>query len=157
MKLSGLAGLLCIAAIFASALPVRAAVHCTFTVATGVAFGAYDVLSSSSNAANGNLAFQCVGLGTDTDSVTVTLNQGNAPTYTPRYMLNGLVELNYNLYLDPATTIIWGDGTGGSSIYGPTTVTNGQTVTLTIYGLIPAGQDVPAGTYGDSITATINY
>lgn len=158
MKLGCAATLLLAEVIFASAQPAFAAAHCDFGVDTGVAFGAYNVLSPSNNTSNGTLVFACKGIGAGTDDVTVTLSTGNSPTYGPRYMLNGpTTQLDYNLFLDPADSIVWGDGTGGTSIYGPTAVTNDQTVTLTIYGMIPAGQDVPAGSYSDSITATINF
>ncbi len=92
-----------------------------------------------------------------TDSIIVTLSKGNSTTYSPRFMLNGTSQLNYDLYLDALGAQIWGDGTGGSQEYGPVSVTNNQTLTLTVFGLIPPGQDVPSGTFGDTITATVNF
>jgi spore coat protein U-like protein len=90
-------------------------------------------------------------------NIAVDLSKGSSPTYTPRTMLNGLIAMNYNLYIDPFGLLIWGDGTGGSFSSGPFGVSNNQTVTLTIYGQIPAGQDLPPGSYGDTITASVNY
>ena len=82
---------------------------------------------------------------------------GGAGTFDPRRMLNGAEALNYNLYLDAARTQIWGDGTGASQLYVNSNPPNSRTVTVTIFGRIPAQQDVSAGSYSDSITATINF
>jgi spore coat protein U domain-containing protein, fimbrial subunit CupE1/2/3/6 len=141
----------------ASVMPARAAVNCFWGVATGVNFGNYDVFSGATTTSNGSISFRCVGIGSGTANVSVDLSTGNAPTYAPRYMLSGAQRLNYNLYIDPFGFFIWGDGTGGTLEYGPFGVSNNQTVTLTVYGQIPAGQDLPAGTYNDTITATVNF
>lgn len=145
-------------ALFAAcAAPAEAAVSCTFSVASDVAFGAYDPFAGAAATSTGTLTFRCTGVGSGTADVTVTLSKGDSPTYTPRTMLNGLVAMNYNLYIDPFGLLIWGDGTGGSFSLGPFGVTNNDPVTLTVYGQIPAGQDLPPGTYGDTITAGVNY
>ncbi len=65
--------------------------------------------------------------------------------------------LNYNLYLDAARTTIWGDGTGGTQVYSNANPPNNTNVTVTIYGRIPASQDVSAGSYTNTVTATINF
>jgi spore coat protein U-like protein len=67
----------------------------------------------------------------------------------------GAERLLYNLYLDAARTIVWGDGTGGSQT-GPMVTTRGAggTTTAYVFGRIPAGQDVAAGVYGDTIRVT---
>ena len=72
-------------------------------------------------------------------------------------MLNGSEPLNYNLYRDAARTAIWGDGTGGTQVYSDPRTPRNQNVTLTVYGRIPAGQDVSVGTYTNTVTATINF
>jgi len=134
------------------ARPAAGLGSCTITTTSGVAFGSYDVLSSSPVDSTGLLHVACTLTGL---LITVDLSKGNAPTYNPRFMLKGGAPLNYNLYLDPARTLIWGDNTGGSSHY-----TSGVLVLsldLTIYGRIPAGQDVTAGAYSDTVTATVNF
>jgi hypothetical protein len=83
--------------------------------------------------------------------------RGNAPSFTPHYMLKASEQLTYNLYLDAARTTIWGDNTGGSSHYGPINPPNNTNVNLTIYGRITAGQDVSAGLHTDSIVGTVNF
>ncbi len=64
--------------------------------------------------------------------------------------------LNYNLYLDAARTSIWGDGTGGTALF-TVAIPSGKAVNVTIFGRIPAGQDVAAGSYSDSIVVTIQF
>ena len=136
--------------LFAAAGPAEAQL-CAISVPTSVSFGTYDVYGTFVDT-TGTVRVGCI----FATNVTVDLNRGNAPTFSPRYMLNGAQQLTYNLYLDAARTTIWGDNTGGSSHSTPGTIfiTN---INLTIYGRIPAGQDVTAGTYTDSITATINF
>jgi len=138
----------------AAAQPAVAAAKCTITTASNVAFGTYDVFSASPLDTTGVVQISCNGAA---QTITVDLSRGNAPTYSPRYMLKGSEQLNYNLYLDAARTLIWGDGTGGTSVYGPVDPPNGVNVNLTIYGRIPAGQDLTAGAYADTIVATINF
>jgi len=72
-------------------------------------------------------------------------------------MLKGSEALNYNLYLDAARTIIWGDGTAGTQTYFIKNPTNNQDVTVPVYGRVPTGQSVSKGTYSNTITVTINF
>jgi spore coat protein U-like protein len=48
--------------------------------------------------------------------------------------------------------LIWGTGTSAV-----TTTFGTAQQTLTIYGMVPAQQDVSAGSYSDSVVATISY
>jgi len=136
----------------ASTLPASAAVSCTFSSVSGVNFGAYDVFSGTTNTANGSLTVTCSG---GTATATVTLSKGNSGSYATRYMLHGASQLDYNLYLDPFGFFIWGDGSAGTLDWGNVSITGSET--LTVFGRLPAGQDVPAGSYSDTITATVSY
>ncbi len=66
--------------------------------------------------------------------------------------------LEYNIYTDVTRTVIFGDGTGGTS--NVQVKRKGQpepwTEIVSMYGQIPPGQDVSAGTYSDSLSATVN-
>jgi spore coat protein U-like protein len=139
-----------------SASGARAAAKCSFTVVTGVSFGNYNVFNPLNTLANGTLDVDCKGVGRRGTSITISLAKGNSPTFS-RYLLKAAIHLNYNLYLDPALTTIWGDGTGGTSFFGPMPVVNNVPVVTTIYGQIPAAQDVSGGAYTDTITATVSY
>jgi len=139
-----------------------AAVTCTVS-ATGPAFGTYDPLNPSPTLANGSVTATCTLSGNTSTTVNITssYSTGSSGTYSSRTMRSGANILNYNLYFDAAFTQIRGDGTGGSQ-------TGGATMTLTrtsrtdqasspIYGRIPAGQDVAAGNYSDTIVVTLIY
>jgi spore coat protein U-like protein len=147
-----LAGAVLVLALFQHRAEAQAS--CTITTNTNVAFGTYNVYGAAPLDTTGQVTIRC---NRTANPVTVDLSRGHAPSFTPRYMLNGTQQLNYNLYRDALRTIIWGDGTNGSSHYGPVNPPNNQNVPLTIYARIPAGQDVGTGTYTDSITATVNF
>ena len=66
-------------------------------------------------------------------------------------------QLSYNIYLDAARTMVWGDGTGGSSYYSATGTGNAAPVSVIMYGGIPTQQNVGAGTYTDILVVTINF
>ncbi len=129
------------------------AASCTIS-AVGVSFGTYNVFSASPLDSTGSVTYTCTGI-KPPDRVTINLSRGGAPTFSPRQMLKSAVTLNYNLYLDAARTTIWGDATSGTSHYGP--VAPVSNATITIYGRIPAGQDASAGSYINTVVATINF
>ena len=137
---------------FAGALPASAAAKCVISSVSGVAFGVYDVESPAPLDSNGAIRLDCNGAAF---TVTVDLGRGNAPTYNPRFMLSGVERLYYNLYVDAARTSIWGDATGGTSRFGAFNPPN--VIDLVVYGRIPALQDLPPGTYGDTIVITVNF
>jgi spore coat protein U-like protein len=126
-------------------------VNCTIAT-TPVAFGDYNVLSPTPKTTTGTVTYQCT-LGA---SLVVTLGRGSSATFDPRTMKNGAETLNYNLYRDATYQTIWGDGTGGTQSYSAL-MTLLLPVTVTVYGRVPAGQNVAAGGYTDSVLATIIF
>ncbi len=142
--------MLCTAAAGLAAIaPAVHAANCSIAT-TSVAFGTYDVFAASPNdSGTGTVTVDCKG-----SSGEVTLSTGQSGVYASRKMTSGANALSYNLYTSAARSTIWGDGTGGSS-----SITAGKnaTTTLTVYGRIPAGQDAAAGTYTDSVTATVTF
>ncbi len=148
--------LLGLALVLAASWPTSAAraASCSFNTIAGVSFGNYDVFASTATASAGNLAYTCTGGA----SVTITLSKGSAPSFSPRWLLGPPgFHLTYNLYLDAGGSTIWGDGTGTTSLYGPISPADNATVMVPIFGSIPAGQDVPVGSYSDTVTATITF
>jgi spore coat protein U-like protein len=141
----------------------RAAVTFTCSVsATGVAFGIYNPLNAAGNSAVGSWSVICnaIGNGSATVSGTLTLSTGSSGRYATRTLRSGTNILNYNIYLTPGHSQIIGDGSAGT--FAPSdsgTVTAGQTyqVTGSMYGFMPALQDVSAGNYTDSIVVTVSY
>ncbi len=125
---------------------------CTITT-TSVTFGSYHVFSSAHLDSTGSVTYTC-----DTvSSITIALDRGRAPSFNPRHMLDGTDTVHYNLYLDTAHTTIWGDGTKGTNVYSDPSTPVNKPVTVTIYGRIPARQNVRAGTYTDTVRVIINF
>jgi len=157
----GLPALLAAGAWLAPAL-ASAAVSCTAS-STGTDFGIYNPLSATPTYANGDVEVTCTLLSGGATTVTLvsSYSTGSSGTYAMRTMLSGANKLNYNLFFDAAYTQVRGNGTGGSQTGGATlnlTAANRtQTASGTIYGRIPAGQDVAAGSYADTIVVTITY
>ncbi|WP_449428596.1 Csu type fimbrial protein [Rhodanobacter umsongensis] len=142
-----------------STLPVSATVaaSCTIDASSGIAFGMYDPIvanSSTALAGSGTINTTC----TNGSDATVTLGQGaNAGSGSTdasplRRMLSGTTNyLSYNLYTDAAFTTVWNNTTG-------TTVTGtGAQVSTTVYGQVTAAQNVAAGSYADTVIATVTF
>jgi spore coat protein U-like protein len=120
---------------------------CTVS-ASGVVFGSYDVFNPASLDGVGNVNVNC-------DPVigfTVKLSAGGG-SYSQREMSGTGGVLDYNLYTNASRSIVWGDGAGGTGVGGGT----GGNVNLSVYGRIPAGQNLPAGSYGDTIVVTVEF
>jgi|HubBroStandDraft_5_1064220.scaffolds.fasta_scaffold42456_3 spore coat protein U-like protein len=128
---------------------------CTAT-ATNVAFGTYTPLQAGVLASTGTITISCTGV-TGRNTVTIDLSQGASGLYTTRNLKAGATTLNYNLYQDAANTEIWGNGTGGSTEASATIRKAAPTAVLTVYGSVLARQDPSPGTYGDTITVSVNY
>ena len=129
------------------------AASCTIST-TAVNFGAYDVFNVTATDSTGTLTYNCSG---NAQNLVITLSKGASATFNPRTMTNGTDTMSYNLYRNAARSIIWGDGTGGTQTYRPANPQNNRDYVRTIYGRIPASQDVSAGAYTDTITAIVNY
>ncbi len=161
MKTAHLLSGFCLAGVAAFA-QAATTVNCTVS-AGGIAFGVYNPLSAVADASTGTLRVTCSGSGTGSANVTVnlTLSTGLSGSYATRKMFSGANVLNYNIYWSTAYNQIMGDGSGGSfgGSAGPFVVPAGGTnfATGTMYGLIPASQDVAPGSYSDVITVTVTY
>lgn len=123
------------------------AATCTVTV-VNAAFGGYDVFQQQNTETTGSVNVSC----DSSASYTITLSAGFG-TFAARTMTNGSQQLDYNLFTDPQRLTVWGDGTSGTATVSAT----GTGGTYTVYGMIPALQNVPAGSYSDTITVTVTY
>ena len=166
--------LVAIAALILLAAPPRPAyaqqsITCTPS-ATTVNFGPYDILSGLTVAAVGSFTVTCISTGGGVNRTVTYRVTIPPPGTTARQMKPPSPPdvITYTLYTDAARTIVWGDGTGGTT---PITGTlfvrrNGTPATsaaINYYGLItPGGQDVsaaspgpPPTTYSQSLTVTV--
>jgi spore coat protein U-like protein len=137
-------------------------VNCSVS-AGSIAFGVYNPLNAGADTSTGTLRITCTGSGTGSKSETagLTVSTGLSGTYASRHMVSGVNTLNYNIYWSTAYNQVMGDGSGGSfaGSAGPFTVPAGGSnfATGTMYGMIPAGQDVAAGSYADTLVVTVDF
>jgi len=125
---------------------------CNIT-ANDLDFGNYSAIAGTNLDATSTVEVTC----TNGTSYTVELDQGTTVggTLTTRLLTDGSDTLDYNLYTTNARTSVWGDGTS-SSVTVPG-AGSGALQSLTVYGRIPASQNVAIGSYSDTVTATINF
>ncbi len=140
-------------------LSVTATVSANCTISTAaVAFGAYDpIVTNASTALNGTgtVTVTC----TNGSTGTITLAQGaNADTGSTdaaplRRMASGTNRLSYSLYQESARTTVWGN----TALTGIARTGTGAADAVTVYGSVAAGQNVPAGSYADTVVATVTF
>lgn len=124
---------------------------CSIT-ANDLDFGAYSPVSGITADAATLLEISC----TNGAPYEVGLSAGTTPggMVSQRLMTDGTHTLSYNLYIDAARTNVWGETPGLDTLAGTGT---GVLQLLTVYGRLPGSQSVPAGSYADTVTATITF
>lgn len=139
-----------------SSLQVSATVANTCSISTSaVAFGTYDPLVANASAPldqTGSVTITCT-KGLD---ATIGLNLGSNASGSTRRMTDGASDyLTYELYKDSGRTAVWGNS--GADLNDPGPAPSKAPRAITIYGRVAGGQDVPAGSYTDTVTATVNF
>lgn len=122
-----------------------------------LAFGPYDAFGCTDSCTSGTLTVHC------SMSPAPTVRVRAAPSavsggFIPRRMrqAGGQETLAYNLYVDPAGTRVWGDGSGGTLTISEN-VQAGRPWKITIYARIPPGQDVTPGAYSDTVSVAVEF
>ena len=152
---SRLVSRLACSAVLALAPGLAHAIDCTVSTTAAVSFGAYNPFATSPTTTSGTLTVNCTSV-VGADNIIVDLSAGGG-TYAARQLAGpASYTLDYNLYLDAPRTVVWGDGTGGTSSFGPVNPPNGDLV-LPVYGLLPELQNVGAGSYADTIIVTVTF
>jgi spore coat protein U-like protein len=145
MKVAALYAIAGAAACFAA--PASA---CTIST-TSVAFGTYN--PGSATALDGTGAVNLICPTSVRTGPVVSISTGNSGSYAPRRMNSGTNTLDYNLYTSATRVTVWGNGTAGTARVTAPRLTS----STPIYGRIPAGQNVRAGTYTDTLTVTVTF
>lgn len=116
-----------------------------------LSLGRYDPFASAPQDAVTSIAISC-----DVEtSVVVAIGPGNGD-YGARTMTGGAQALLYNLYIDPAHSRVWGDGTNGSSTVSSTAVAT--STAIPVYARAPARQtQLKPGSYSDILWVSITY
>jgi spore coat protein U-like protein len=143
----------CAAVVLLAGVSRAEASNCSFST-TSIAFGTYNVFSPAPVDSTGSVVYRCSG---NTPGVLITITKGQSATFLPRQLGKGTERLAYNLYRDAARTTVWGDFTGGTSAFTDIDPPKKEDLTVTVYGRIPPGQDISAGTYTDTVTVVMNF
>lgn len=126
---------------------------CTLA-ATNINFGSAGVLNNSLTA-TGTLSVACTN--NDPYSIALSAGGGSGASVADRRMTRsgGSEEVRYQLYQNAAYSIPWGDGTGGTAAV--TGTGTGASQAITVYARVLPQSTPNAGTYIDTIVATITY
>jgi spore coat protein U-like protein len=124
--------------------------NCTITTAP-VSFGVYDTITGTAVSGTGTVNVACT---IGATGLTIDLSTGSnsaSASGTTRAMNSAANILNYELFADTLHTSVWSTG------YATGDAPSKASRAFTVYGLISANQDVPAGLYSDTVIAKINY
>ena len=140
-------------------LPAHAIAVCTVSALGPIV--TYDPNNSLATNGAGNVTVNCslIGIISLLVAYQIQFSTGSSNSFSPRTMNYLSNQLGYNLYTDAARSIVWGNGSPGTSV-----VSDGYLLGLgpvirnyPIYLQIPPSQFVPAGVYNDTITITLVY
>lgn len=118
---------------------------------SGVDFGVYQVFDNTDLHTSGTITVDC------DQAYEIRLDAGSTSTsFLPRQMVNFEdARLDYNLFVNPSHTSVWGDGANATvTVSGEG---SGVPEHHTVYGRIPARQNVRGGDYADTIVVTVEY
>jgi spore coat protein U-like protein len=126
----------------------------------GLSFGQYNPFRSQPNDSVGTISVSCSGAaGTDV-AYLIRIGPGSSGTLVTRTMRSSSGwTLGYNLYTDPARSLVWGDGTGGTRAIGDALTLGGisQVRRHSVYGRTTERQNVPPGFYSDILILTVEF
>jgi spore coat protein U-like protein len=140
-------------------LTVSVTVRNSCAVSSGggtLAFGVYDPVGANTAVSltqSSGFQIQC----SNGTAAAIALSQGSNPSAAStdaapiRNLTNGNAKLNYQLYSSAAQSKVW------DNVHSVSQTGSGMPQTVTIYGVISPGQNVPPGTYTDTVTITVSY
>lgn len=135
------------------------AASCRITASPDLAFGAYDP-ADVNNTANldgqSSISVRC----TRGTNANVALGEGanaaggSTAAVPLRQMASGTERLRYDIFRNAGRTDVWGAGANAATFTSASSITP---TTLQTYGRIPAGQDVAAGSYTDTVAINVTF
>ena len=133
--------------------------HCTLVATAPVDFGTTLASTTTERIATGRLGVEC----NFPTAYTITLDGGRNGTVGDRRMVNSAGDtIAYRLYSDAAGNCSaqsgapWGDGSSGTCTLSASHDGNGAEQAVPIEGRLTLSNP-SAGTYSDTVTATITY
>jgi spore coat protein U-like protein len=128
--------------------------NCTISTGT-VAFGSYDPIVTHASAdldGSGSVTITC----TKGATTTIGLGLGANASGSVRRLTDGTGNyISYELYQETGRTTVW--GTSGGALFTPAAAPSKAARPFSVYGRIVAAQDVPAGSYADTVVATVTF
>jgi spore coat protein U-like protein len=133
--------------------------NCSCMISTsGLLFGTYSQQSIGPTDSVGTISTTCTSDDPGNSTFSISLSAGNSGNASQRAMTGGSGGLLYNLFTNATRSTVWGDDTGGGvSVVAMFPQGSGNTQLISVYGRIPARQNVAPGLYGDVIVVTITY
>lgn len=125
--------------------------NCIVTT-TDINFGNYDPVGANATApldAEGSVTIAC----TRGTLARVSMGFGTNASGNTRRMTNGQAFLNYEVYINPQRNTPWNSNysfTGGAA---PSSAPR----TMQVYARVPQGQDVPPGSFSDTLLVAILF
>jgi spore coat protein U-like protein len=141
-----------------AALPA-AAQSCNVS-ATPMLFPAYNAFSGTASQTTSTVTVTCTGLLFIGVTYEARLGPGHSGNILSRAMAHSSRPdtLGYQVRLNSHSGPVWGNGTQGSVFTGTMLLgVFSRTHTRTVYGQVPAGQQVHSGSYADAPVMTIIY
>ena len=149
--------------LWAAAQAAQAATTCRIVTVGSIGFGNYDVLATTPNDTLLGVTVACDRSGGPANvTVTVGLGAGaNGSSVDARRMLQTSAPgdyLSYGLFRDVGRSSVWGNSNGINTVSRTLSVPNNgsASTTFTVYGRIPAQQNVAAGEYRDTVQITVS-
>src|SRR4051812_31154110 len=128
--------------------------NCLITT-TPVAYGGYDPVGANATPplhATRTVVLPC----TKGTTASIALDGGANAQGPARRMTDGAAAyLSYELYQDTSHATIWSSTGGGLLTAAPAPSKDPRS--YTVYGRVGGAQDVPVGTFTDSVVATVNF
>ena len=128
--------------------------NCLITT-SALAFGSYDPVVANSAAdldGTGVVSVAC----TKGVAPTIALGLGSNASGSTRRMTDGSGHfLTYELYKETGRVTVW--GAAGGALLSTSAAPSKDARDFTVYGRVTAGQDATAGSYTDTVVATVNF
>jgi spore coat protein U-like protein len=122
---------------------------CAIQNVNNVNFGTHSLLSANVDT-TGSFEVVCTtGL-----PFSIALNGGGGGAINARRMIFGASTIGYQLYSDPARTLIWGETAGVDRVTG---TGSGVAQLETVYARVPPQSTPVAGTYLDTVTISVYF
>lgn len=128
---------------------------------TPLQFGEYLPFSGAPSDFTATIIVTCTSSGLTAEPWEGTIALIGAGPAGGRQLRQGSHPLDYRLYLDPARTLPWGDGSGEGAVLSVSGMVGPATPyrqSIVVYGRIPGLQtSATVGRYSDQITALLDY